>query len=83
MESAQQFQQTVAALPAAERAGETVEPAHVQVPPVAAATPGSQGPGLLLPGEKLQRGTKYSMAGHHLIFQEDGNLCVYRTAGAQ
>lgn len=23
------------------------------------------------------------MAGHHLIFQEDGNLCVYRTAGAQ
>lgn len=83
VESAQQFQQTVAALPAAERAGETVEPAHVQAPPVAAATPGSQGPGLLLPGEKLQRGTKYSMAGHHLIFQEDGNLCVYRTAGAQ
>lgn len=77
VESAKQFQETVAALPASERAGENVEPAHVQVP--SAAAPSGQSAGLLLAGEKLQRGTQYSMSGHYLTFQEDGNLCVYTT----
>lgn len=83
VQSAQQFQQTVAALPASERSGEKVEPAHVQVPPAAAAAPSGRSAGLLLPGENLARRARYSMSGHYLVFQEDGNLCVYKTAGDQ
>lgn len=83
VESAQQFQQTVAALPAPERAGEKVEPANVQVPPAAPAASGGESAGLLLPGEKLQQGSRYSMAGHYLTFQRDGNLCIYKSAGDQ
>ncbi len=79
--SAQQFQETVAALPAAERAGETLEPADIQVPPAAKTASSSTGPGLLLPGEKMQRGSRYSMSGHYLTFQADGNLCLYKTEG--
>ena len=74
VQSAQQFQQTVAALPASERTGEKPEPVEVQAPP-AAVKSGT----LLLAGEKLQRGSRYSMSGHYLTFQNDGNLCVYAT----
>lgn len=85
VESAKQFQQTVAALPASERAGERVEPANIQVPAAAPApaAPGGKSAGLLLPGEKLQRDSRYSMLGHYLTFQKDGNLCVYKSAGNQ
>lgn len=81
--SAQQFQETVAALPAAERAGEVLEPIDVQVPPATPAASSGQGAGLLLPGEKMQRGSRYSMSGHYLTFQEDGNLCIYKSEGDQ
>ena len=87
IQSAQQFQQTIAALPASERASEKVEPVSVQVPAAApAAKPAAaagKSAGLLLPGEKLQRGSRYSMSGHYLTFQKDGNLCVYKSEGNQ
>lgn len=81
VESARQFQETVAQLPAEERAGEKVEPAHVQVPAAVSPSPGSSG--LLSAGETLLRGSRYSMAGHYLTFQQDGNLCLYKAAGDQ
>ncbi len=42
-----------------------------------------QGGGLLSAGEAMLRGSTYTMEGHYLKFQDDGNLCVYRTAGDQ
>lgn len=79
VESARQLQETVAALPATERAGETIEPAHVLAPPAAQATAG--GDGLVAPGSTLTRGSRYPMANHYLVFQDDGNVCVYASAG--
>ncbi len=35
----------------------------------------------MLPGEKMQRGSRYGMEGRDLVFQNDGNLCVYAGAG--
>ena len=83
VESAKQFQQTVAALPKADRAGEKVEPASVQVPAGKPAAPAGKNIGLFLPGEKLKQGSRYGMSWHHIIFQQDGNLCIYKTAGNQ
>ncbi len=79
VESARQLQETVAALPASERAGEMIEPAQALSPPAASGTTG--GDGLVRPGAALTRGSRYPMAGHYLTFQDDGNLCVYASAG--
>ncbi|HET9047838.1 MAG TPA: VWD domain-containing protein [Chiayiivirga sp.] len=70
--SAQQFQQTITALPPSEREAERPAPVETLAP---AAT--GQSMGLFLPGEKLQRGYRYGMEGHYITFQNDGNLCVY------
>ena len=64
-----------------------MEPVSVQVPAAAPAAKqaaaAGKSAGLLLPGEKLQRGSRYSMSGHYLTFQKDGNLCVYKSEGNQ
>ncbi|MFA5684997.1 MAG: VWD domain-containing protein [Lysobacteraceae bacterium] len=80
VESARQFQETIAALPASERAAEKVEPMAVIVPPAAAAAASGV---LFASGSILERGSRHTMSGHHLIFQDDGNLCVYKSAGHQ
>lgn len=71
VESAKQVQTAVAALPKADRAAETPESAAIQAPASSASST------LFLLGEKLGRGNRYSMEGHYVIFQQDGNLCVY------
>lgn len=58
-------------------------PVPATPPPVAAAPSQGVGSGLLLGGEAMIRGSRYSMEGHYLTFQADGNLCVYRSEGDQ
>lgn len=77
IESAREFQKSVAHIPMKSMIIQ-------QPPPQATPAPSLQGgPGLLLGGEKLARGSRYAMEGHYLIFQQDGNLCVYRSQGDQ
>ncbi len=80
IESARAFQASVAHIPAKAR----IEQAPA-APKLAAAAAPSQGvgSGLLLGGEAMMRGSRYSMGGHYLTFQKDGNLCVYRSQGDQ
>jgi len=81
--SAQQFQAEVKAIPAAKRVGGDVRTAQAIArgadvePPPAVAGGGGGGGTLFLPGEQLQRGSRYQMNGHFATFQTDGNFCVY------
>ena len=46
-----------------------------------AAAPAGRSAGRLLTGEKMQRGSRCGMEGRDLVFQNDGNLCIYAGAG--
>lgn len=81
VESAKILQLAVIAMPPEERAAETIEP--VQASALIPVPASNEGSGLMLPGEFMQRGSRYSMAGHYLTYQQDGNLCLYRTEGDQ
>lgn len=48
--------------------------------PAALGANSSAGAGLFLPDEELKRGAQYTMNGHYLTYQADGNLCVYTNA---
>ena len=80
IESARAFQASVAHIPATARI-EQAPPAPKPAAPAAAAPSQGVGSGLLLGGEAMNRGSRYSMNGYYLTFQADGNLCVYRSEG--
>ena len=63
--------------------GGTTTVSHPVGKPAAPAAPAGRNLGLFLPGEKLKQGSGYAMSGHLIIFQQDGNLCIYKTAGNQ